>query len=185
VLADAVSAAWAYERRMFAAYGGTWPTVRGDGGRMTMTAWCHGAPGIGLARACTPAGLADADVPSEVETAIAETIAAPLSHLDHVCCGNLGRAEIVLTVGMRLGRDAWVSRARSTIEAVAGLVRSQGRDGMRGQGYLRGAADPGFFQGLAGIGYEMLRAVSPHVVPSVLAFDAPAIQCDGRSGGTR
>jgi type 2 lantibiotic biosynthesis protein LanM len=184
-LGDAVSAAWAYERRMFAGYGRTWPTVRGDGGRMTMTAWCHGAPGIGLARACTPAGLGDAEVPHEIETAMVETITAPLSHLDHVCCGNLGRAEIVLTVGMRMGRDEWVSRGRATIGAVASLIRSSGRDGMRGQGYLRGAADPGFFQGLAGIGYEMLRAVSPHVVPSVLAFDAPVVPCTGRSGGPR
>ena len=56
---------------------------------------------------------------------------------------------------------------------------------MRGQGYLRGAADPGFFQGLAGIGYEMLRAASPGIVPSVLAFERPSravVELARRSG---
>ena len=172
-LGDAVSAAWAYERRMFADYGRTWPTVRGDGGRQTMTAWCHGAPGIGLARACTPAGLTDAEVPREIETAMLETITAPISHLDHVCCGNLGRAEVLLATGLKTGRDEWVSRGRAAIEAVAGLILAGGRDAMRGQGYQRGAADPGFFQGLAGIGYEMLRGHSPGIMPSVIAFDSP------------
>jgi type 2 lantibiotic biosynthesis protein LanM len=184
-LRRAVSDARAYERRALAAFGSTWPTVRGDGGLMRMTAWCHGAPGIGLARACTPAAMADTEVQAEIDAAMAETITAPLSHLDHVCCGNLGRAEILLAVGSISGRPEWVARGRSAIEAVAGLVGSQGQDGMRGQGYLRGAADPGFFQGLAGIGYEMLRAASPHVVPSVLAFAAPSVEGGGDSGGSR
>jgi GNAT superfamily N-acetyltransferase len=32
--------------------------------------------------------------------------------------------------------------------------------------------DPGFFQGLSGIGYQLLRVAAPSVVPSVLAFES-------------
>jgi hypothetical protein len=35
-------------------------------------------------------------------------------------------------------------------------------------------ADPGFFQGLPGIGYTLLRLSDPQALPSILAFDTPA-----------
>jgi type 2 lantibiotic biosynthesis protein LanM len=168
----ALAAGWGFERRLFAAHG-VWPTIRADGSAMTMTAWCHGAPGIGLGRACTPAGLADAEVTGEIDVAVRWTASAPWSHLDHPCCGNLGRADVLLTVGQRLEQPSLVGGAVSVARAVADLVLSRGRLGLRGQGYLRGAADPSFFQGLAGIGYVLVRAALPAKVPSVLAFDVP------------
>ena len=45
---------------------------------------------------------------------------------------------------------------------------------MRGRGFQVGANAPEFFQGLAGIGYQLLRASAPSVLPSVLAFDSPS-----------
>jgi type 2 lantibiotic biosynthesis protein LanM len=170
---EAVRSAWAYERRVFSTSGGTWPTTRSDGSRLVMAAWCHGAPGIGLARACAPAEVADVEVAAEIAAALSQTRLAPASRLDHLCCGNLGRADVMLTVGIRTGNRAWVDSGRELAGAVAERVRSQGRHGMRGAGFNRGASVPGFFQGLAGIGYQLLRASSPSTLPSVLAFDSP------------
>jgi lantibiotic modifying enzyme len=170
---EAVRSAWAYERRVFSSSGGTWPTTRSDGSRLLMAAWCNGAPGIGLARACAPAEVVDADVAAEIAAASSQTRLAPASQLDHLCCGNLGRADVMLTVGLRTGNRAWVDSGRELAGAIADRVLSQGRHGMRGAGFTRGASVSGFFQGLAGIGYQLLRASSPSTLPSVLAFDSP------------
>jgi lantibiotic modifying enzyme len=143
-----------------------------------MAAWCHGAPGIGLARACGSRNLADEHVPGEIGAAMRATLAAPRSRLDHLCCGNLARAEALLSVGQVLAVPELASRGRELAEGVAAQVVEYGRAGMRGQLFERGAAVPGFFQGLSGIGYQLLRSWAPDRLPSVLAFEAPA----GRSG---
>ena len=170
---DVVRDAWGFERRTFAANNGAWPTVRRDGGRVLMAAWCHGAPGIALARASAPVELADPAVAAEIDAAMSQTLSAPEAQLDHLCCGNLGRAEVALTVGRRRGAGMWVDRGLAMSRAVAARVLSQGRLGMRGRGFHCGAPAPEFFQGLAGIGYQLLRASSPAVLPSVLAFEPP------------
>ena len=59
-----------------------------------------------------------------------------------------------------------VDRRRSNMpKAVAGRILSQGRLGMRGRGFHHGAPVPHFFQGLAGIGYQLLRTSSPPFFP--------------------
>lgn len=172
---DAVREAWGYERRVFADNDGGWPAVRRDGGRVTMTAWCHGAPGIALARAGAPASMDDPDLAAEIDIAMRQTLSAAPAPFDHLCCGNLGRADIALTVGRRRGVSAWIDYATSLSQTVARRVRADGRRGMRGRGVQRGAPEPELFQGLAGIGYQLLRSASS-TLPSILAFEAPALR---------
>ena len=138
---------------------GVWPTVRRDGGRLVMAAWCHGAPGIALARACAPADA----WPTRRSRRRDRRGDGPRrsrrrrSQLDHLCCGNLGRADVALTVGLRTAREAWIDGGLPRSHAVAARVRSQAVCGMRGRGFQSGAPAPEFFQGLAGIGYQLLR----------------------------
>ena len=139
-----------------------------------MWAWCHGAPGIALARAAAPVEIADRSVAGEIDAAMSQTLAAPESQLDHLCCGNLGRADVALTVGLRTGAQHWIDSGLNMTRAVAARIVSQGRLGMRARGFHWGAPVPEFFQGLAGIGYQLLRASLPAVLPSVLAFERPA-----------
>ena len=42
----------------------------------------------------------------EIEIAMSQTLSAPESQLDHLCCGNLGRAEVLMAAGIRLGQPA-------------------------------------------------------------------------------
>lgn len=170
---DTVARAWAYERRVAAAHDGTWPTDRADGSRLVMAAWCHGAPGIALARCTAPARLAGADWAADLAAAMQQTLAAPPSTLDHLCCGMLGRADVALTVGLERDNEAWTAAAHAIAQTVAMRVLRDGRLGLRGRGFQHGAAEPGFFQGLAGIGYQLLRQTAPDTLPSVLAFAAP------------
>ena len=170
---EAIRLAWGYERRVFADNNGTWPAVRADGSRLLMAAWCHGAPGIALARACSRPYVADEGLLAEIGAASRATMEAPRGRRDHLCCGNLGRADVLLTVGQTLEDAALVSHAGELAASVARQVASAGRPGMRGQGFEHGATTPGFFQGLSGIGYQLVRASSPDHVPSVLAFQWP------------
>src|SRR5262249_14767308 len=168
---DLVRDAWGFERRTFVEHGHAWPAIRRDGGRIVMTAWCHGAPGIALARAAAPAALADQELTQEIASAMGQTLSQAPAPLDHLCCGNLGRADVALTVGLRTDTTMWVDAGRTMAKTVATRILDHGRLGIRGQGFHVGAPTPEFFQGMAGIGYQLLRAASPLVLPSVLGFE--------------
>ena len=120
-----------------------------------MVSWCHGAPGIALSR------LADLDSDHRLSHAL-ETTAAFSGEKDYLCCGNMGRADILLSAGMG-------EKAR---EKAAAVLRQKENAG----NYMLIAHNsqqvfvPGFFRGVAGIGYAFLRIVQPGL-PSILAFD--------------
>ena len=172
-LRNAAEAAWRFERSLFSPAEGNWPVARPDGSTVMMLGWCHGAPGIGLARALTPAGLHDGEVAGEIEAALMTTARAPLSRFDHVCCGNLSRADALITAGRRA---QLVSAERAGVAIaldVASRVLAGGACGARTSGLETGQFKAGFFQGLSGILYVLARAADPDRLPSVLAFDLP------------
>jgi type 2 lantibiotic biosynthesis protein LanM len=142
-------------------------------GHRVMTAWCHGAPGVALGVASAldirqkPAILAGFDV------ALRTTARPDVIQPDHLCCGTLGRAEVLLTLGRRLGR---VELEQAGVQLATGvLARAVARRHFRltGAGSEYRVFDPGFFRGLSGIGYEMLRLSAPDRVPSVAALEPP------------
>ncbi|MEA2720750.1 MAG: hypothetical protein QOJ39_2614, partial [Candidatus Eremiobacteraeota bacterium] len=108
---NAALEAIAYERATYDPHAGNWPDFRAlatrDGVPGYSVMWCHGAPGIGLARLAMPYGEAtfagDDDV-SEIDAAVAATIAFGVRGPDYLCCGNLGRAELLLQAGVQLQR---------------------------------------------------------------------------------
>jgi type 2 lantibiotic biosynthesis protein LanM len=178
----AIRDAWGFERRLHAGNDGTWPTIRRDGSRLVMATWCHGAPGIALARALATSATGDPELMQEIVAAMTLTLSAPPSDFDHPCCGNLGRAEAALIAGLRCGNSDWISHAMATTRAAAARIMSGGRRGMRAAGFKGGAPVPGFFQGLSGIGYQLLRIATPFAVPSVLAFE-PGVRAASNEAG--
>jgi type 2 lantibiotic biosynthesis protein LanM len=168
---NAASDALRYERRVFLPARGNWPDFRftTDEAAEQPCQWCHGATGVGLARlACLGLGEDDAVVAAEIDAALKTTLAAPPSPVDHLCCGNFGRLDLLLSVGRLRDRadliDAARERARQYVEraAIAG-----GYGGLGGDDALH----PGLFLGIAGIGYELLRLAEPHALPSLLSWD--------------
>ncbi len=168
---EACRGALAYERSLFSAVERNWPDLRagaGEGPRSGFSyGWCHGAPGIGLARlACLPL-LDDPELPGEIDAALAATWRHGFGNNHSLCHGDLGNLDILLEAGRRLGRPdllAGVARAAS------GVLR-----GIEEAGWLTGAPlapeIPGLMTGLAGIGYQLLRLAAPDEVPSVLLLD--------------
>ncbi len=146
----------------------------GGGREPGMVAWCHGAPGVALAETLARGLMEEATVVmgSElVDAALAVTATARLHHADHLCCGNLGRVEVLWVLGQRLGRPEVSDAARRLAGAVASRAAEWGHYRLSARGHARVVFDPGFFRGLAGIGYEFLRLAAPERVPSVLAFE--------------
>ncbi|HEX7829654.1 MAG TPA: type 2 lanthipeptide synthetase LanM family protein [Thermoanaerobaculia bacterium] len=158
-LAAAVNAI-AWETSVFDHAEGNWPDFRSE--RAFMNAWCHGAAGIGMARL---AGLRMLDTPGiqhDIEAAINAVVRTGTGAKDGLCCGALGRTELFVIAGDTRANDlasSVVARARET-----GAYRLSGTSGAE-------FFDPSLFQGLAGIGYELLRVARPSAVPSVLIWE--------------
>lgn len=167
------AAEWvAYERSLFDEASGNWPDLRFTADERptpdhAVCRWCHGASGIGLARlGMIRHGAAARDLLDDVERAIARTAAERMSALDCLCCGNFGRLDLLLEAGVTLGQPALVALARR--RAAARLDRTA-----EGFSWPFGGDNEnlGFFQGLAGIGYELLRLARPGEFPCALLWE--------------
>jgi len=154
-----------FERRFYVPEEGNWRSSA-DLDRPSLVAWCNGAPGIALSRLrLALTGLADEELESDLARALATTREAPESPLDFLCCGNIGRAEILLEVARRLGRPDLLDRAEEIAERVAGRLYLPLSDPPSGADYR-----PSLFWGVAGIGYVFLRLVVPSL-PCVLTLE--------------
>jgi len=129
-------------------------------------AWSCGATGIGLARL---GGLGALDTPGirrEIDAALDITLGNVSAGCDTLCSGRMGRVDFLLTAGQRLGRPELVHSAL----AHARPLRPATPHGYE-TGWHPRYQDPGLFQGLAGIGYQLLRVTHPGQVPSVLLWE--------------
>ena len=75
-----------------------------------MTAWCHGAPGIGLARLRSLPHLDDATSRAEIGTALATTLAEGFGRNHSLCHGDLGNLDFVVQAAETARRPAVASR---------------------------------------------------------------------------
>lgn len=162
---DAAEAALAFEAAAFDAAHGNWRDLRGgpDAPMTFMNAWCHGGLGIGLARAAMPRGVDAGARAADITAAVSLNDGDWLSGKDGLCCGNLSRVELMLAVDRPESAQAIASRVLA-------------RAAYRGQFALSGGRgvelfDPSFFQGLSGIGYQLLRLRSDGALPSVLVWE--------------
>ncbi|HET7234573.1 MAG TPA: type 2 lanthipeptide synthetase LanM, partial [Longimicrobium sp.] len=155
--AAAAREALVFERRMVAESGGNTPEAH--------AAWSTGDTGIGLALAAA-GPHAGAEEIAALERAVERSLAHRLHGGDAACGGFPGRVELMLSAGQALGRPEWAAEARRT--AVDAAARATARGGWR-TGW-EPFAHPGLFVGLSGIGYQLLRAAPPHVLPPVLSW---------------
>ncbi|MBN1219843.1 MAG: type 2 lantipeptide synthetase LanM family protein [Anaerolineae bacterium] len=131
--------------------------------------WCRGAVGLGLARLGGLAALDTPEIRQEIDLALQVTLKIDPSAEDHLCCGNFGRLELLVVAAQSLARPDLLDVARQ--QAAQLLVRANERDGFcLFSGPAGNVYHPGFFRGMAGIGYQLLRLAYPDVLPSVLVW---------------
>jgi lantibiotic modifying enzyme len=154
-----------------------WPIGEPDAGNVAaiigrMNAWCHGAPGIALAAAEAFEVAPHLALIEQARRALPRIGRWDVVQADHLCCGHLGRADALLTAGVRLGVANATTAAHLIAARVVARAGRQQHFRLSTPGFEYRVSDPGFYRGLSGIGYQLLRLAAPGQVPSVLAFEA-------------
>jgi type 2 lantibiotic biosynthesis protein LanM len=172
---QAAREALTYERSLFSIEAGNWPDLRAADATRFMTAWCHGAPGVGLARVLSLRHLNDDVTRREIGVALHTTLAQGFGHNHSLCHGALGNLDVVLQASHVLearGRSEQVDRA------TAAILQDIDQHGWR-CGVPLEIETPGLLDGIAGIGFQLLRLAEPHQVPSVLSLAPPPASTTG------
>jgi len=189
--------AFAYERRSYSPELGNWPDMRHiqlseyvQAGRQDelramlrseegfpgqsphfMSAWCHGAPGIGLTRLRAWQLLGDEVFREEAEGAVRAT----LQSLDDarmnysLCHGRAGNCETLVMAADLFGDASLRERAEACMREGC---EAYGAADAWPSGTMGAVPDPSLLLGDAGTGHFLLRLHSP-AVPSVLLVTSP------------
>jgi len=170
-----------YERSLYSPEIGSWldayedkriNRIANDGKKSVVSTWCHGAPGIGLARLRCLDHLPEPTIRDEIETALKITLSNGFGLNHSLCHGDLGNLELLLQASLVLDESQWRHQTN--------LYSSIILDSIDQQGWLcgvpLGVETPGLMTGLAGIGYQLLRVAYPADVPSVLVLAPPKQQ---------
>ena len=179
--AEVCGRALSFERHHLSVAHMNWPDLRTiSPDDAFMNAWCHGAGGIGLARAAMlrlPGlspwhDLIRADL--QVATGrIRDDLVIDGRFVgvgnDSICHGDLGLVETLLAAGAVLGEPDVAVLGRRCARAIAEQVLA----GAPRPGVPQQVSTPGLLMGLAGIGYGLLRATMPDRIPNVLLLDGP------------
>jgi len=167
-----------YEQRSFSTTHRNWPDFRelpadAPEAQWGYTAtWCHGAPGIALARLRAwelterPEYREQAEIALQTTAATLQT-AAPGTESWCLCHGAAGNADVLLVAAERLRQPSW----RDSVGAAAARGVATYEDGGLPwpPGVTAGVDNPSLMLGSAGTGWFFLRLAAPDSIPSVLA----------------
>lgn len=152
----------AYEQQLFVPEVGNWPDLRPlppDVPAGFRIAWCHGATGIGLARLDTLPILDSPAIQADITAAIQTTLSGGFGKNHSLCHGDLGNLELLIGSG-REEANHWAAQIWHSLQ----------QDGPQ-CGVPLNVETPGLMNGLAGIGYGLLRLATP--LPSPLLLQPP------------
>ena len=137
--------------------------------------WCYGAPGLGLARLAALRLGDDATLRDELLRTLDLTRERGFGKNHCLCHGDLGNLDFVTEAGRFLGEARLDDEGRRLTRIVLASIE---RDGWR-CGTVAGIEAPGLMNGLAGIGYGLLRLADPDRIPSVLLMEPPQPRATG------
>lgn len=168
-LREAAVEGFAFERALYDPAAGEWLDPR-TGRALEQRAWCHGSPGAALARAGSLDVHGGTAPRAELGWFLRDTRALADVSLDHLCCGNLGRAEILLSAHQVLGDAALLDEARAIAVRALRRARAAGGFALTRPGEAPGFR-PAFFRGASGVGYALLRLAAPVTLPCILRLE--------------
>jgi type 2 lantibiotic biosynthesis protein LanM len=170
---DAAQEGVDYETAIYSRQARNWPDLRDvsapDAAHFGV-AWCRGATGVGLARLGALPALDTPGIREDISNGLRTTLATSTSDADHLCCGNMGRIDFLLQASLRLGRTDVLAEARRRASLI--VAKAAGDRGYRLLAQAPGVMDsPALFQGIAGIGYTLLRVSQPEQLPCLLLWE--------------
>jgi lantibiotic modifying enzyme len=166
--ARAASECIAFENSSYDAAHKNWPDLRG-GHASWPCRWCHGAPGIGLARIATikRGRLDNKLLATDIGNALEGVERGWRGDVDTLCCGALGSVEFFYEAGKALGRKDLCELASHRLMIILDAARSTG-DYRWNSGKRQ--FNLGLFRGLAGVAYTALR-LADGSLPNILIWD--------------
>lgn len=136
------------------------------------TAWCTGATGIGLSRLIMMKYLKDHRYQEEIDVALETTINNGF-HFNHsLCHGDLGNIEFLIQL-RNITND---SKLTKKIDRLSHMIYNSIQHYGWRCGVELDVETPGLMNGLAGIGYGLLRLADPATIPSILTLEPPVVQ---------
>jgi len=167
--AEAAAECIAFEDTSYDAEYHNWPDFRGDGAPGWPCQWCHGAPGIGLARIATikRGGLDSKLLATDIRNALVGAEQGWPGQVDTLCCGALGSIEFFCEAATALGQSDLRELASRRLMTLLKSAASTG-DYRWNSGNRR--FNLGLFRGLAGVGYTSLRRVDGSL-PNVIIWE--------------
>ena len=174
--ADAAAECIAFEDASYNADRHNWPDLRNSEQALWPCQWCHGAPGIGLARIATARRIgADAalnamlggGIAADIGHAVAGVSQAWPNQLDTLCCGALGGIEFLCEAASAGGVGDLRALASRRMSAILDEAAAAG-DYRWNSG--KGRFNLGLFRGVAGVGYSLLRQANASL-PNVLIWE--------------
>jgi len=165
--AQAAQECLALEASTYDAARHNWPDLRAAGAPSWPCQWCHGAPGIGLARIGAAKRVTAELMRADIVNAAACVEQSWPGGVDTLCCGTLGNVEFLCEAGDALGRPDLRELATRRFAAVLKTAAAIGDYRWNG-GERR--FNLGLFRGLAGVGYTALRQADP-TLPNVLIWE--------------
>lgn len=149
-----------YENSLYDEEGG-WPDLR-DGHSGYMSGVCSGAPGVGLARLAMIGSSKELDeyAFADIDRAVRHCKRSFPMTKDDVCCGNASGIDFLITVGRKANDRQFLYDAR---QRMSWVIERKNAAGIYGYDTYANLELLGFFDGICGMGYEMLRLVSDEV----------------------
>lgn len=172
-----------YERLWYNPLAKNWADLRTpptfnstSGDFVCSTAWCHGAPGIGLVRLRAFEILNEFSCLEEAEIAVLtteNTLRKPeqLAQTNYSLCHGIGGNAELLLMSLNTNLEGRENR-KSLLEKIG----DYGIDNFLSKNFswltgVNGGTTPGLMLGTAGIGYFYLRLWNPQAVGSILLID--------------
>jgi type 2 lantibiotic biosynthesis protein LanM len=173
IFLSAAEEAIAYEHSVFSSVASNEPDSRPiamDNSKPSyVLGWCHSAPDIALACLGGLPILDTGEIRRELEIALQTMQQSGLQAIDNLCWGNFSNIEVLLIGAQQLSRPEFLEIAQK--QAAWVVTRAQEASSFQLLSNLPTKVyNPGFFQGTAGIGYELLRLAHPDLLPSVLLW---------------
>lgn len=126
---------------------------------------CMGAAGQGVLYINMTGRMEDVER-ADIDIVLQQIRQYPLDYGDSLCCGNSGRLDFLIEASVKLNKPELFHEANRIMSWMIDRKDASGHFNIEGVD-SKSISNPSLFQGLSGIGYEMIRCLAPEKTGSI------------------